>query len=101
MVKILSLDDLTAIVGDAAGAVSVMTDCVGTTVDSWSTETNSECAIDREMRGTLEVIRDLFAAGLTGVLEQSGITVQATDLGKNVLRNSDIDGSNVVQSAEA
>ncbi|WP_280413981.1 hypothetical protein [Nocardia carnea] len=101
MVKILSLEDLTAIVGDAAGAVSVVADCVGTTVDSWSAESNSECVVDREMLGTLEVIRDLFGAGLIGVLEQSGITVQATELGKAVLRNSDIDGSLVVRSAEA
>lgn len=101
MVKILSLEDLTAIVGDAAGAVSVMTDCVGTTVDSWSAESNSECVVDRATCETLEGIRELFAAGLIGVLEQSGITVQATDLGKAVLSNSDIDGSLAVQSAEA
>lgn len=100
MVNILSLDDLTAIVGEAAGAMSVMTDCVWTTVDSWSAESHSECTVDKAMLDTLEVIRDLFGAGLTGAVEQSGITVHAADLGTTVLRNSDIDGSNAVRSAE-
>ncbi|WP_280398895.1 hypothetical protein [Nocardia carnea] len=101
MVKILSLDDLTAIVGDAAGALSVMTDCVGTTVDSWATRSHSECELDQATLETLDVIRDLFGAGLTSVLEQSGITVEATGLGAAVLRNSDIDAGDAVRSAEA
>lgn len=100
MVQIHSLDDLTAIVGDAAGALTVMTDCVGTTVDSWETGSKSECALDQATLETLDVIRDLFGAGLTGVLEQSGITVQAADFGRTVLRDADIDGGAVVRSAE-
>ncbi|WP_280424065.1 hypothetical protein [Nocardia carnea] len=100
MVKILSLDDLTAIVGDAAGALTVMTDCVGTTVDSWATGSKSECKLDQATLDTLDVIRDIFGARLTEVLEQTGITVQAADLGKTVLRDADIDGGAAVQSAE-
>lgn len=100
MVKILSLDDLTAIVGDAAGALTVMTDSVGTTVGSWTAGAKSECELDQATLGTLDVIRELFGAGLVGVLEQSGITVEAADLGGTVLRNADIDGGATVQSAE-
>ncbi|NKY34780.1 hypothetical protein HGA13_17105 [Nocardia speluncae] len=100
MVKIHSLDDLTAIVGDAAGALTVMTDCVGTTVDSWAPGSKSECELDQATLGTLDVIRELFDAGMTEVLEQSGITVQAADLGRTVLRDADIDGGAAVQTAE-
>ncbi|MFI9538163.1 hypothetical protein ACIG56_33630 [Nocardia fusca] len=99
MVKILSLDAVKATVGDAAGALTVMTDDVGTTVDSLVLQSKAESPLDRDMTGKLDWIRDTFTTAAADVAEQSGITVEATGYGTTVLSNADIDGQATVRSA--
>ncbi|MEU4839462.1 hypothetical protein [Nocardia testacea] len=99
MVNILSLDSVRAIVGDAAGALTVMTDDVGTTVDSLVLQSKADSPLDRDMTGKLDWIREVFTAGAADVTEQSGITVEATGYGTTVLSNADIDGQTTVRSA--
>ncbi|MGW1742659.1 hypothetical protein ACWCPQ_28070 [Nocardia sp. NPDC001965] len=99
MVNIHSLDAVKAIVGDAAGALTVMTDDVGTTVDSLMLVSKADSSLDRDMTGKLDWIRDTFAAAASDVVEQSGITVEATRYGTTVLDNADLDGRDTVHSA--
>jgi hypothetical protein len=99
MVNILSLDAVKAVVGDAAGALTVMTDDVGTTVDSLALEIKGGAALDVVTMGLRDVVRDLFAAWTSDVTEQSGITVEATGYGTTVLANADDDGSATVRSS--
>ncbi|MEV0110527.1 hypothetical protein AB0H42_29900 [Nocardia sp. NPDC050799] len=99
MVNILSLDAVKAIVGDAAGALTVMTDAVGTTVDSLVVQSKAGSPLDCATTGLLGVIRDIFDAGACDVTEQAGITVEATGYGTTVLSNADIDGQATVHSA--
>ncbi|MGI5220926.1 hypothetical protein [Nocardia sp. CA-290969] len=99
MVHIVSLEGVTASVGDVAGALAVMTESVGTTVDSLAVESKACSTLDRNMLGKLDWIRDTCTAAATEVTEQSGITVQAADFGTTKLRNADIDGGDAVRSA--
>jgi hypothetical protein len=99
MVNILSLDAVTATVGDVSGALAVMTESVGTTVDSLALESKADSPLDRNMTGKLDWIRDTFAAAASEVTQQSATTVQATDYGTTVLGNADVDGGNTVRSA--
>lgn len=99
MVNILSLDSVKAIVGDAAGALTVMTDDVGTTVDSLAFEVKGGAPLDVVTTGLRDVVRDLFAAWASEVAEQSGITVEATGYGTTVLANADDDGRATVRSS--
>ncbi|MGW0006866.1 hypothetical protein [Nocardia grenadensis] len=99
MVDIVSLDAVTSSVGEAAGALTVMTDSVGTTVDSLVLQSKADSPLDRNMTGKLDWIRDTFAAAAAAVAGQSDTTVQATDHGRTVLGNADIDGRGVVHSA--
>ena len=96
MVKIASLDAVKASVGDAYGALTVMTDDLGTTVDSWALK--ADTLLDCNMVDKLEWIRDTFAAASADVTEQSGITVEATGYGTTILANADIDGDAAVRS---
>lgn len=98
MVNILSLDAAKAAVGDAAGALTVMTDDVGTTVDTLVLQSKADSPLDRDMTGKLDWIRDTFAAAACDVAEQSGITVEATGYGTTVLSNADIDAQATVRS---
>ncbi|GGL40550.1 hypothetical protein [Nocardia jinanensis] len=98
MVNIVSLDAVKAIVGDAAGALTVMTDDVGTTVDSLVLASKADSPLDRDMTGKLDWIRDTFAAAASDVAEQSGITVEATGYGTTVLADADLDGGVSVRS---
>ena len=100
MVDIVSLDAVTSVVGDAAGALTVMTDSVGTTVDSLVMQSKADSPLDRNMTGKLDWVRDTFAAAASQVTGQSDTTVQAADYGTTVLGNADIDGSVGVRSAE-
>ncbi|NUS92394.1 MAG: hypothetical protein HOQ36_08260 [Nocardia sp.] len=99
MVNILSLDAVKAIVGDAAGALTAMTDDVGTTVDTLMLASKADSPLDRDMTGKLDWIRDTFAAAASDVTEQSGITVAATGYGATVLDNADLDAGDNVRSA--
>ncbi|WP_063062399.1 hypothetical protein [Nocardia sienata] len=99
MVKILSLDAVKATVGDAAGALTVMTDDLGTTVDSLAAEMKGGSPLDAATTAVREVVLDLFAAWTGDVTEQSGITVEATGHGTTVLANADDDGSATVRSS--
>lgn len=99
MVNILSLDEAKASVGDAAGALTVMTDDVGTTVDSLVLQSKADSPLDRDMTSKLDWIRDTFATAAADVTEQSGITVEATGYGTTVLSNADIDGQTTLRSA--
>ncbi|WP_328391707.1 hypothetical protein [Nocardia sp. NBC_00416] len=98
MVKIHSLDEVTATVGDVHGALAVMNENVGTTVDSMALERKPDSPLDRNMTGKLDWIRDTFAAAASAVTEQSDITVQATSYGTTVLGNTDVDGAEAVRS---
>ncbi|MEU1527520.1 hypothetical protein ABZ413_35560 [Nocardia rhamnosiphila] len=100
MVNILSLDAVKAIVGDAAGALTVMTDDVGTTMDSPAL-LNGGTQLDVDTRGVRDLVRDLFAAWASDVTEQAGITREATGYGTTVLANADDDGSATVRSSTA
>ena len=99
MVNILSLDAVKAIVGDAAGALTVMTDDVGTTVDRLVLQSKADSPLDRDMTGKLEWIRDTFVAAAADVAEQSGITVEATGYGTTALSNADTDAGATVHSS--
>jgi hypothetical protein len=99
MVNILSLDAVKAIVGDAAGALTVMTDDVGTTVDSLVLQSKADSPLDRDTIGKLRWIRETCAAAAADVTEQSRITEEATDYGTTILSNADIDGQATVRSA--
>lgn len=99
MVHIVSLEGVTASVGDVAGALSVLTGSVVTTVDSLAVESKADSPLDRNMLGKLDWIRDTCTTAASCVAEQSGITVEAADFGTTMLRNAEIDGSGAVRSA--
>lgn len=99
MVHIASLTGATASVGNAHGAVSVMTGSVGTTVDSLRLKGESE--LDRNMTGKLDWIRATFESAASEATEQSEITVRAADFGTTKIGNAETDGAHTVRSAGA
>ena len=97
----VDIDDPTAVIsiaGTFAGALSVMTDQVGTAVDALTVDSGEQSALDRQMTGTLNWVRDTFAQAVTAVTEQSDLTARATDYGATKLGNADIDGAASVRS---
>lgn len=106
MVHIVSLEAVTASVGEVAGALAVMTDNVRTTVDWPALGTNAELdeadsgsPMDRYLTGKRDLIREWFQAAAAEVPVQTDITERAADHGTTALRNADIDGGNIIRSA--